>query len=206
MKVAIIGHGNMGSGLAAALVSAGHTVWLAGRDQDKVDAVAATTGAMASSLLNAAQQAEAIFLALPFAAMAEALAAAGDLTDKVVVDICNPISADFKQLVIGHTTSAGEQVQRWAPAARVVKAFNTIFAPLLPPIARADKTLQVFMASDDSTAKSVVASLVQSIGFEAVDAGGLENCRLLEPVGLMNIQFGYFLGQGPAVAPGWVKV
>jgi hypothetical protein len=206
MNVAIIGHGNMGSALAGALVSAGHQVWLAGRDQDKVAAVAATTGATASSLVDAVQQAEVVFLALPFAAMAEALAAAGDLAGKVVVDICNPISADFKQLVIGHTTSAGEQVQRWAPAARVVKAFNTLFAPLLAPAARGDKTLQVFMASDDSAAKAVLASLVQSIGFEAVDAGGLENCRLLEPVGLMNIQFGYFLGQGPAVAPGWVKV
>ena len=128
------------------------------------------------------------------------------MAGKVLVDISNPISADYKTLVIGHTTSAAEEIQALAPEAIVVKAFNTIFAQLLPAEARQGKTLQVFVASDDEAAKGQVSGLAQSVGFEAVNAGSLSNSRFIEPIGEMNIHFGYFLGKGPVVAPAWVQV
>lgn len=208
MKVAIIGTGNMGSGLASALAGAGHEVMIGARDLVKAATLADQIGhgAVGGGIGAAATLADVIVLALPFPAAEEALKQAGDLSDKVLIDISNPISADYKELIIGHTTSAAEEIQKMAPRARVVKAFNTIFAQLLAPQARLGKTVQTFIAGDDETAKATVTGLAQAIGFEVLDAGPLSNSRFLEPIGEMNIHFGYFLGKGPVVAPAWVQL
>lgn len=163
-------------------------------------------GALGGGIAAAAKLADIVVLALPFGAAADAIRQAEGLAGKVVVDISNPISADFKELVIGHTTSAAEEIQKLAPQAQVVKAFNTIFAQLLAPEARQYVRLQVFVAGDDAVAKAAVAELAKSLGFEPVEAGPLSNSRFIEPIGEMNIQFGYFLGRGPSVAPAWVQV
>lgn len=145
----------------------------------------------------------AVILAVPYQAISGVLAEAGNLDDKVLVDVSNPMSADFKDLVVGLTTSAAEQAQTAAPTAHVVKAFNTIFAGLIPAQAREGRKLQVFVAGDDATATAQVRKLAQTLGFVAVDAGPLHNSRFLEPLGMMNIQFGFFLGAGPSTAPSW---
>ena len=208
MKVAIIGTGNMGAGLASTLAAAGNEVTIGARDLVKAAALADKIGrgAVGGGIAAAAELADVVILALPFGAAAEAIKLAEDLAGKIVVDISNPISADFKELVIGHTTSAAEEIQKLAPQARVVKAFNTIFAQLLAPGSRQGKSLQVFVAGDDASAKAAVSELAKSAGFEAVEAGPLTNSRFLEPIGEMNIHFGYFLGKGPSVAPAWVQV
>lgn len=208
MKVAIIGTGNMASGLANTLAGAQHEVVIGSRDPGKAAALAEKIGlgVQGGGIAAAAKLAEVVVLAIPFGGHAEVLRDAGDLTGKVLVDISNPISADYKSLLIGHTTSAAEEIQALAPKTSVVKAFNTIFAQLMPSEARQGKNLQVFVASDDDAAKAQVSALAQSIGFEAVDAGPLSNSRFIEPIGEMNIHFGYFLGKGPAVAPAWVQV
>ena len=208
MKVAIIGTGNMASGLANAFAGAQHEVIIGSRDPAKAAALAEKIGqgAQGGGIAAAAKLGEIVVLAIPFGVAADAIKEAGDLAGKVLVDISNPISADYKTLVIGHTTSAAEEIQALAPKASVVKAFNTIFAQLLLPEAREGKTLQVFVASDDEAAKAQASALAQSIGFEAVNAGPLSNSRFIEPIGEMNIHFGYFLGKGPVVAPAWVQV
>lgn len=208
MKVAIIGTGNMASGLANTLAGAQHEVIIGSRDPAKAAALAEKIGhgAQGGGIEAAAKLAEVVILAIPYGGAAEAIKEAGSLAGKVLVDITNPISADYKSLVIGHTTSSAEEIQALAPTASVVKAFNTIFAQLLPIEARQGKTLQVFVASDDAAAKTQVSTLAQSIGFDAVDAGPLSNSRFIEPIGEMNIHFGYFLGKGTVVAPAWVQV
>ena len=208
MKIAIIGTGNMGAGLASTFAAAGHEVSIGARDLVKAAALADKVGhgTVGGGIAAAAKLADVVVLALPFGAVAEAIKLAGDLGGKVLIDISNPISADFRELVIGHTTSAAEELQKLAPQAHVVKAFNTIFAQLLAPEARQGKTLQVFVAGDDAAAKVLVSALATSAGFEPVDAGPLSNSRFLEPIGEMNIHFGYFLGKGPTVAPAWVQV
>ena len=208
MKVAIIGTGNMGAGLAATLAASGHEVSIGARDLVKAAALAERVGhgAVGGGIAAATKLADVVVLALPFGAAADAIKQANNLAGKVLVDISNPISADYKELVIGHTTSAAEEIQKLVPQATVVKAFNTIFAQLLSPESRPGKTLQVFVAADDAAAKASVSELAKSAGFEAVDAGALANSRYLEPIGEMNIHFGYFLGKGPVVAPAWVQV
>jgi 8-hydroxy-5-deazaflavin:NADPH oxidoreductase len=87
----------------------------------------------------------------------------------ILVDIANPISEDFKGLLIGHTTSAAEEIQKFAPKSKVVKAFNTIFAQLLPAEAREGRaSVQVFVAGDDEAAKKAVSDIVAKGGFEPV--------------------------------------
>ena len=208
MKVAIIGTGNMASGLANSLVGAQYQVAIGSRDPVKAAALAEKVGhgAQGGGIAAAVKLADIVVLAVPFAGAAEALKAADDLAGKVLVDISNPISADYKSLVIGHTTSAAEEIQALVPKAVVVKAFNTLFAQLLSADARQGKTLQVFVAGDDEAAKAQVSVLARSMGFEPVDAGPLNNSRFIEPIGEMNIHFGYFLGKGPTVAPAWVQV
>lgn len=208
MKIAIIGTGNMGTGLAFSLANAGHEICIGARDVVKAAALAEQIGkgVVGGGVAASVVLADVVVFALPFGAVADTIKSAGDLSGKVLVDISNPISPDYKELTIGHTTSAAEEIQKLAPNARVVKAFNTIFAQLLSPESRQDKKLQVFVASDDDAAKTSVSELVTSIGFEAVESGALSNSRFLEPIGEMNIHFGFFLGQGPTVAPAWIKV
>ncbi len=208
MKVAIIGTGNMGAGLASTLAVAGHEVSIGARDLTKAAALADKVGhgAVGGGIAAVTKLADLVVLALPFGAAADAVRQAERLVGKVVIDISNPISADYKELVIGHTTSAAEELQKLAPQARVVKAFNTIFAQLLAPEARQGKLIQVFIAGDDAAAKASASELAKSAGFEPVEAGPLSNSRFIEPLGEMNIHFGYFLGRGPGVAPAWVQV
>lgn len=208
MNIAIIGTGNMATGLASTWAAAGHAISIGARDLAKAAAMADNVGhgAVGGGVADAAQLADIVVLAVPYGAVADVIRQAGGLAGKVVVDITNPISADYKELVVGHTTSAAEEIQKLAPQAQVVKAFNTIFAGLLAPASRNGKTLQVFVAGNDAKANATVSELVTSAGFEPVASGALSNSRYLEPIGEMNIHFGFFLGKGPVVAPAWVQV
>jgi NADPH-dependent F420 reductase len=208
MKIAIIGTGNMGSGLARALAAAGHEINIGSRDPAKAASLAHEAGhnAQGGGIQAAVKFADVVFLALPYQAILDTLGDAGDLANKVLVDISNPITSDYKGLLVGHTTSAADEIQARAESAKVVKAFNTIFAGLLSRDARKDKAVQIFVAGDDEEARKTVSALADSIGFEAVDAGPLNNARFIEPIGEMNIHFGFFLGQGTAIAPAWVKI
>jgi hypothetical protein len=197
----------MGGGFARLLASKGFDVVVGHRTPAKAEALANEIGAGAKggSVKDAVRQADIVILAVKYEQAADALAAAGDLTNKIVIDISNPITADFKGLTIGHSTSAAEEIQKRVPVAKVVKAFNTIFAELLPTESRVGRKVQVFIAGDDETAKAKVSDLVMAAEFEPVDSGALYNSRFLEPMGEMNILLGFFLGWGTSGAPEYRK-
>jgi NADPH-dependent F420 reductase len=208
MKISVIGTGNIGAAYVRALADAKYEVVVGDRDPAKAAALALAAGSQiqGGGIDAAFKLADVVLLALPYQAISAVLSGAGDLSGKVLIDVSNPLSEDFQNLVVGLTTSAAEQIQAAAPTARVVKAFNTIFAQLVPVTAREGKHLQTFVASDDGEAKAAVRELATKLGFHAVDAGALRNSRFLEPLGMMNIQFGFFLGAGTATAPAWVAV
>jgi NADPH-dependent F420 reductase len=209
MNIAIFGIGNMASGLATLFAKAGHQVTLAARDDAKAQSVAADlgNGIAAASFADAAAGSETVVLAVPFDAAADVVAAAGGLAGKVVIDISNPMTADFSGLSLGFTTSAAEEIQKSAPAAKVVKAFNTIFASVLQNSGKVSgEATTVFVASDDAEARKSVAALAASAGFHALEAGGLAVARYLEPVAALNIALGYGLGHGTDIAPTWQGV
>lgn len=201
---AILGLGNMGKGLARRL--AGKTELVLGASNPPAAAeFAASVGATVTDYQNAVLAADIVVLALPYGAALE-LAGKLPLSGKIVVDITNPLKADFSGLTIGHTTSAAEQLQAAAPAAKVVKGYNTIFASLFDTPVSATRNVPVFLAGNDAAALEAVAELVRASGFAVENVGGLDGARLIEPVGMLNIRFGYGLGQGTAIAPTWLKL
>lgn len=182
MNIAIIGTGNVGSALAKGLKKAGHDVVTAGKDPDEVR--------------SASNDAQTIFLAVPFAAVENVVATAGPKwSGKTVVDVTNALTDDM-EWALGYTTSGAEELQKQVPDAKVVKAFNGVFAQHMSTGQLNGQKLTTFIAGDDEAAKKHVTDLAQGIGFDVVDAGPLQNARLLEPLGFLNIQLGYVLGLG----------
>ncbi|WP_316675239.1 NAD(P)-binding domain-containing protein [uncultured Tolumonas sp.] len=205
MNITVIGSGNMGSAFVKQLTQTGHDVFITSRNAAKAQELAATYGA---TVVNAdvAAKADVLVLATSFDDAVPALAALGDLSGKTVIDITNPLTADYMGLTIGHSTSAAEQIAAAYPGIKVVKAFNTLFAQVLG--AGADfgngQTASVFVAADDVAAKQTVQTLATGLGFNVVDAGPLKNARYLEPLAGLNIYFGYGAGLGTNIAPTWL--
>ncbi|MEZ5652888.1 MAG: NAD(P)-binding domain-containing protein [Burkholderiaceae bacterium] len=208
MKVTVIGAGNMGSAFVKQLTGAGHQVRVVGHDLEQANRLAAAhPGATAVVPDGAAKGVDVVVLATGAAQAIDALRGLGDLQGAVVIDITNPLTADFMGLTIGHQSSSAEEIARAVPAAEIVKGFNTVFAQVLAEGASFgnDRRVSVFMASDSARAKGVATELAQSMGFEVIDAGGLVNARYLEPLAGLNIYLGYGAGWGTAIAPTWIR-
>jgi predicted dinucleotide-binding enzyme len=184
-RIGIIGDGNVGSALGRGLKRAGYDVRNVGKDEQ--------------AIRETASWAEAILLAVPFGAIDDVVKEVGSGAEgKVLIDVTNALDAHMG-LAVGFTTSGAEELQRKLPKARVVKAFNTVFAQHMDSGRLGDKPLTAFVAGDDAGAKTTVLELARQIGFDAVDAGPLKNARLLEPLALFNMQLGYALGMGAQI-------
>lgn len=184
-KIGIIGDGNVGSALARGLTRAGYDVRAVGKDE--------------TAIREAAAWGEVVLLAVPFGAIDDVVKDAGAvLAGKAVVDVTNALDSSMS-LAVGFTTSGAEELQKKLPEARVVKAFNTVFAQHMDSGRLGDKPLTAFVAADDAGAKKTVLELARRIGFDAVDAGPLKNARLLEPLAFLNIQLGYVLGMSTQI-------
>lgn len=207
MKIGIIGAGNMGSAFAKRLAAAGHDVNITAQDAAHAEqaASAAPGNVRAVPTTQVAEGADVLIVATPYGAATDALREVGDVEGRTVIDITNPLTEDMSGLVVGFESSAAEEIQKAVPGAHVVKAFNTVFAQVLGGDG-ASQDVQVFYAGDDDAAKQTVRSLIESAGFEAVDAGPLTNARYLEPMGMFNIYLGYMAGRGTSVAPRWDSV
>ena len=179
-KIAIIGNGNVGSALERGLKRAGHDVRSTGREHVR----------------ETAQWGEVIVLAVPFGAVGDAVKTMGDaVAGKVLVDVTNALDENMG-LAVGCTTSGAEELQKKAPGAKVVKAFNTNFAQHMDAGHLGDSVLTVFAAADDEAARNEVLELAKAVGFDAVSAGPLRNARWLETLGYLNIQLGFVVGHG----------
>src|SRR5262249_26602853 len=126
MQIAIIGAGNVGKALATTLTRAGHEVTISAAHPDHARAAATETGASAAaSNVEAARGAELVVLAVPATAFDQIAGELGDALDgKVVVDVANRPTPNEQ----GPATSIAEELQSKVPNAKVVKAFNTLFA------------------------------------------------------------------------------
>ena len=199
MRIGILGTGDVGRSLANGFLSLGHEVKMGARDGGNPKAAAWASGAgphaSAGAFADAARFGELVALATLWAGTENTLrlAGPGNLAGKVLIDATNPLlftPGAPPSLALGHTDSGGEQVQRWAPDARVVKAFNTVgHAHMVHPQFPGGPP-DMFLCGNDSTAKETVTRILTAFGWNTIDIGGIEGARLLEPLCILWVDYG----------------
>lgn len=199
MKIGIIGSGNMGGALAKLWADKGHNILITSTSPEQTESVAKSIGknVVTGSTADAVSYGDVVVFAFPYESLKDVIGKGGSFKDKTVIDLINPLTPDIKGLLIGFTTSAAEEIEKLIPDARIVKAFNTISAPVIKSgnIKFNGITPDVYFCGNDEGSKAVVKGLIRDIGFEAVDSGPLTNARYLEPISEFVIQLA-ILGLG----------
>jgi len=184
--ISIIGSGGMAAAIADRTAKAGHTVEVISRDAAKARALADRLTAPAiTGTYGTVPAGDIVILAVPYGSAAAVVAEYGNALDgKVIIDITNPVSKDATGLVTPAGSSGAQEIAKSAPAsAHVVKAFNTLFGPVLAQ----REHLDAFIAADDPKAKARVSTFIESLGLRPFDVGGLHMAATLEALGLMLI-------------------
>jgi len=196
----------MGGKLGTIFARAGHEVVFSyARSEKKLKKLAreAKGKAQAGTPGEAAQEADAVLLAVHWSRIDDVLSQAGDLSGKVVVTCSLPMNNDNTELVVAHTSSGAEELARKIPKARVVAAFNTVPSEVLFGVYEARRKASrpsLVYCGDDRGGKKVAAGLIRDVGFDPVDAGPLRIARYTEPFALLVGQLAYEGKSGPEVA------
>jgi len=185
--IGFIGSGNIGGTVARLAIAVGYDVVLSNsRGPQTLTALVAELGprASAATTAEAAALGDIVVVTIPLRAYRSV--PVGPLAGKIVIDTNNYYwqrDGHFTELDDGSTTSAG-LLQAHLPQSRVVKAFNHIrFGELATdgrPAGTTDRRA-LAIAGDDAGAKAVVTDLLDSFGYDVVDAGPLAQGRRFEP-------------------------
>ena len=192
MRIGVLGTGAAGRTIGAKLLELGHEVHMGARSPDNENAIAwadeGGEGAGHGTFADAAGLGEVLFNCTAGAASIDALTAAGEanLSGKLLIDVANPL--DFSQgmpptLTIANDDSLGERIQKTFPAARVVKALNTVNCEVMVDPASVPGDHVVFICSDDAGAKDEAGRLLASFGWppdRVIDLGGIRAARATE--------------------------
>ncbi len=187
MRIGIIGSGRIGSTVARLAIAQGHEVVLSNsRGPETLGDLVAQLGpqASAATVSDAAASADVVLVAIPVRANRQL--PVEPFAGKIVMHADNYYSrrdGHIAELDSAQTTSS-ELLAAHLPTARVVKVFNTIEASQLGSHgqpAGSDNRRALPLAGDDAEAKKVVTELIDSFGFDAVDAGPLAEGRRFEP-------------------------
>ena len=156
MKIATIGRGNVGGGLARLWRAAGHDVTEIGSEGGD------------------AAGADVILLATPFDAVPDALSEVSGIEEQVVIDATNRIGTGPPE-----GFASGAEHVKSLTGTPVAKAFNLNFATLYDEVGKQSaRPGNVYCADDD--AREVTEQLIRDAGYEPVNAGGLENAAAME--------------------------
>jgi len=206
MRVGILGSGLMGGKLGTIFARAGHDIVFSySRSKEKLNRLAREAGktARAGTPAEAAQDADALLLAVHWSRVDDVLKQAGNLSGKVIVSCSLPMNADDTALVVAHTSSGAEELAKKVAKARVVSAFGTVPSEVLFGVfaarRKARKPSLVF-CGDESKSKKIAAELIHDVGFDPVDAGPLRIARYTEPFTLLIAQLAYEGDGGPELA------
>jgi predicted dinucleotide-binding enzyme len=174
MKIGIIGAGAIGTTLAKHFTKAGYDVIISnsrGAETLKEKIKEIRGNSIAGSAQEAAE-AEVVFLAVRWENAQEALSTIA-LDGKILIDVTNAGLPEFVLAEPGSKTSS-EVVSQWAKGAKVVKAFNTLYANVLaekPQVGGGSRV--IFYSGNDTDAKEVVSGIINRIGFAGIDLGSL---------------------------------
>lgn len=203
MHIGILGSGDVGRALGKGFADEGHEVMIGSRspDSEKLAAWKEAAGkkARVGTFAEAAEFAGIAVLATLWSGTESAIRLADPkrFEGKLVIDVTNPLVFEEGKppaLALGHTDSGGEQVQRWLPGAHVVKAFNTVGHALMVHPDLPGGPPDMFICGDDAHAKSQVREILGSFGWPAIDIGGIEGARLLEPMCILWVRYGALTG------------
>jgi hypothetical protein len=206
MRIGILGSGLMGGKLGTLFARAGHDVVFSySRSRQKLERLARDAGgsARAGTPRQAAQDADALLLAVHGSRVDDVLQRAGDVSGKVLVTCSLPMNDDDTALAVAHTSSGAEELANKAPGARVVSAFGTVPSEVLFAVFAGnerDTRPSMLYCGDDEGAKETAAQLIRDVGFEPVDAGPLEMARHAEPFTLLIAKLAYEGNSGPTLA------
>ena len=180
MDVGIIGAGRLGQAMARTALRAGRRVVMANsRSPESLTPLVSTLGEGASAgTVDEAASADVVVIAVPWPRVGAAVA--GLRWDgRIVVDATN----DFDPGDLDGSTSS-QVLAGLVPGARVVKAANTLGAPVLGSDPHEGGGRRVlFLSGDDAEAKSAVTALFEDAGFAAIDLGGLATGGAMQQVG-----------------------
>jgi predicted dinucleotide-binding enzyme len=192
MKIGIIGSGEVGQALGTAFLKEGHAVLLGTRDPAKQAVVtwkSENARAKTGSFSDAALFGDLVVLATAGHAAENAIGLAGEknLAGKTVIDVTNPIApAAPDKGVLKLTTdlnlSLMEKLQRQAPDAKFVKAFNSVGSFLMYKPSFTEGKPSMFICGNDEDAKKQVADILTAFGWETEDMGTAEAARAIEPL------------------------
>lgn len=184
-RIAIIGTGQVAAALGPEFAALGHSIVYGSRDPARAevaDLVARTgNGAMATTPAASTDGADIVVLAVPGLVVESVVEGLGPLDGKIIIDPTNPlVSDDDGRFRLDTDSSNGELIQRLAPGAQVVKAFNTLNWRTMVEPESAGGPVSIPLAGDSDAAKRTVAKLVEALGLEAIDVGPIEHARHVE--------------------------
>jgi hypothetical protein len=190
MRIWVIGADPLARAVGRSWVQAGHEVLFTfGFDGTDWDALAAETGGRVATPAEGAD-AEVVLLAAPWSAVGKALRTAGRWQARRSWTPPTPTSPWW----------GPRGPRRWPcgrRGARVVKAFNTVAAPVVAQAAAAPGRLSLLYCGDQAAAKQLAAGLIVDAGLVPVDAGRLDAARDVEALGRLLGDLAYGRGPGP---------
>jgi predicted dinucleotide-binding enzyme len=193
MKIGIIGAGSIGTALSKHLTEAGYDVIIsnsrgANTLKDKIKEIG---GNIIAGSVQEAAGADVVYLAVRWEHVPEVLSTIS-LEGKILVDVTNASLPEFVSAESGSKTSS-EVVSQWAKGAKVVKAFNTLYANVLgenPNVGGGNRV--IFYSGNNNDAKDIISDIINRIGFAGVDLGSLHEGGKLQrfpggPLSTLNL-------------------
>ncbi|TVY06556.1 NADPH-dependent F420 reductase [Paenibacillus cremeus] len=203
MKTTVIGTGRMGQGLMKVLYGHIPNLQWASRSKDRVEALILENGYTNTALVDyeSALDSEILIHTLWYRDLIPwAWKNRDRLTGKILVDIANPFTEDFKDFTTEWGSSAAEELQAVLPETKVVGAFkNTFFKVFDLPVHQGLQS-DVYVTGDDLDAKEKVISMLSGIPFRVLDGGSLQNNRTIERMTLFEREVAIRYGHYPYVS------
>lgn len=186
-KIGIIGSGMVGKALATGFIKYGYKVMIGSRDKSKRELLRKDTGVETGTFEETASYGEMVIFAIKGTAAEKVISSLAErLSGKTVIDVTNPL-ADKPPVngVLRYFTtleeSLMERLQRAAPEANLVKAFNSIGnAYMIDPPFKPVPTM--FICGNNAAARKEVSGLLKEVGWEVEDFGNMESARAIEPL------------------------
>jgi len=196
LEIAILGTGAVGRALSSGWVEAGHRVTLGSRHPERPRSPLA---APVTDIASAAASAPVVVYAAPWSAAPELLPQVGSLDGQLLIDVTNPLTPGLDSLDPRAKPSAAEWLAAQLPAARLMKAFNTVSAAALASPRYASLPATQLFCGDHEGDKRLVEQLINDLGLEPIDAGPLSMAHCLEALALLTIRLAIFNSHGDCV-------